>query len=85
MDLLHLDDSKLSRRHPEMIRSLADRIGGIGKLPVVEALEAVGDGPPDDGATGSNDEALVDSQVLQDAAVPSDGQVLLFDGTYRSG
>ncbi len=75
-----------SRRHSEMIRHLAESIGRIGKLPVIELLETLGPPPPDNAPSGRKVEALLGGLRLLDAAkVPTDGPLLLVDDTYRSG
>ena len=75
-----------SSRHPLMIEDLARRIGAIGKLPVIDALEATGERPPEDAPSGPKVEALLASLRLRPGiAVPTNGPLLLVDDTYRSG
>jgi len=74
-----------SRRHPVRIHDLADRIGAVGKLPVIDALEVSGPPPPDDTAAKPRVEHLLASVSVRDGAALPDGPVLLVDDTYRSG
>ncbi len=76
-----------SRSHPLRVRSMAEHIGRIGKLPVLPLLRADGPMPPTDTASGARVRALLDSMRLDhpgSCAVP-DGPVLLVDDTYRTG
>jgi ATP-dependent DNA helicase RecQ len=75
-----------SRHHPRMVRDLAERIASIGKLPLVDLLEASGPRPPDDVPSAPRVEALVAGlSVRAGAAVPGGGPLLLVDDTYRTG
>ncbi|MGB3411506.1 MAG: DEAD/DEAH box helicase [Microthrixaceae bacterium] len=75
-----------SRRHGAMIRHLAESIGRIGKLPVIEALDAVGPSPPENAPSGPKVEALLGGlRLLDTATIPTHGPLLLIDDTYRSG
>lgn len=75
-----------SRHHPTMVRHLAEAIGRVGKLPVVDALEVSGPPPPDDAPSGPKVTALLGGLRLVDGArVPTDGPLLLIDDSYRSG
>ena len=74
-----------SRRFPVRIHDLAERIGAIGKLPVIDALAVTGPPPPADTAAKPRVEHLLGSlSVIDGVALPS-GPVLLVDDTYRSG
>jgi len=82
-----------SRSHPVRVRSMADHIGRIGKLPVVDVLRAQGPTPPTDTASGARVRAVLQSLRLVGAGddaggdglgVPR-GPVLLVDDTYRTG
>jgi ATP-dependent DNA helicase RecQ len=74
-----------SRRAAVRIHDLAERIGAIGKLPVVDALEVTGPPPPADTAAKPRVEHLLGSlSVRPDVEVPG-GPLLLVDDTYRSG
>jgi len=75
-----------SRRHPQLVSDLAKRIAAVGKLPLIEALEARGPTPPSDVASSPRVEALLQGlQLKEGLELPSDGPVLLVDDTYRSG
>ncbi|MGD9702022.1 MAG: DEAD/DEAH box helicase [Acidimicrobiia bacterium] len=74
-----------SRRRSEVIRSLADHIATVGKLPLVDALEVVGPTAPTDVASAARAAALISSIRLRDGVTLPDGPVLLVDDTYRTG
>ncbi len=75
-----------SSHHPLMIGDLARRIGAIGKLPVIEALEVAGERAFEAAASGPKVEALIASLSLRPGvSVPTEGPVLLVDDSYRSG
>ena len=75
-----------SRRHPRLVRDLAERIAAIGKLAFVDALTVSGPRPPDDVPSGPRVDALLAMLALDpDAQLPQDGPVLLVDDTYRTG
>jgi ATP-dependent DNA helicase RecQ len=75
-----------SRRHPVLVHDLAQRLAAVGKLELVDALSVHGPRPPDDVASGPRVDALVASLTAKpDAAIPTNGPVLLVDDTYRTG
>jgi ATP-dependent DNA helicase RecQ len=75
-----------SRHHPELVADLARRIGTIGKLPVLDLLEATGPTPPSGVASGPRVDALLAGlHLLDGVSLPTDGPILLVDDTYRSG
>ena len=75
-----------SRRHPEIVADLAQRIAAVGKLPLIDALVAAGTPPPQDVASLPRVRALLDGLRLRDDVVlPGGGPVLLVDDTYRTG
>ena len=75
-----------SRRHPVLVRDLAERIAAIGKLELVDALTVSGPRPPDDVPSGPRVEALFASlAVAPELQSLPDGPVLLVDDTYRTG
>lgn len=74
-----------SRRHPLLIRSLAEHIGRVGKLPVVDALTTSGPAPPSDVASGARAAALLTGMRVHDRIAVPAGPVLLIDDTYRTG
>jgi ATP-dependent DNA helicase RecQ len=74
-----------SRSHPRRVRSLAEHLAAVGKLPLLEALEASGPPPPADASSLPRVEALLERlDVRPDATLP-DGPLLLVDDTCRSG
>ncbi len=74
-----------SRRRPELIRSLAEHIAAVGKLPLVDALDVSGPPPPSDVASAARASALLGSlRVTGGVRLPA-GPALLVDDTYRSG
>ncbi len=74
-----------SRRHPLRVRSIAEHIAQIGKLPLLDALVATGVAPPTDTASGARVTALATGLALRDDIEIPCGPVLLVDDTYRSG
>ena len=74
-----------SRRFPVRVHDLAERIGAIGKLPVIDALTVSGPPPPADTAAKPWVEHLLGSLSLLDGVSLPAGPVLLVDDTYRSG
>jgi len=74
-----------SRRFPVRVHDLAERIGAIGKLPVIDALTVVGPPPPADTAAKPRVEHLLAGLSVVDGVALPDGPVLLVDDTYRSG
>ena len=74
-----------SRRHGQLIASLADRIATVGKLPLVDALEITGPPAPTDVASAARAAALTSSIRLRSGVTLPSGPVLLVDDTYRTG
>jgi ATP-dependent DNA helicase RecQ len=74
-----------SRRYPLRVRSIAEHIAQIGKLPLLDALVATGAAPPTDTASGARVTALAAGLALRDDVDIPRGPVLLVDDTYRSG
>lgn len=74
-----------SRSHPQRVASIAQHIGAIGRLPVIEAFRTSGGAPPDDAASGARVRALLDGLGLIDDLELPPGPVLLVDDTYRTG
>jgi ATP-dependent DNA helicase RecQ len=74
-----------SRRRPRLIRSLAEHIATVGKLPLVDALEVDGPPAPSDVASAARASALLRSMRVADGARLPPGPALLVDDTYRSG
>ncbi len=74
-----------SRAHPRRVRSLAEHIAAVGKLPLLDLLESSGPPIASDVASGKRAIGLLESMALRpDARVPN-GPILLVDDTYRSG
>ena len=74
-----------SLAHQRLIRSIADHLGAVGKLPVIDALGLSGATAGPDAASGPKVKALLDGMALRpDTQVPT-GPVLLVDALYRSG
>lgn len=84
-----------SRQHPLRVRSLAEHLGRVGKLPVLDLFEAFGPVPPGDTASGARVAAVAAGlRWRNDVGTPGDGEpadavphgpVLLVDDTYRTG
>jgi ATP-dependent DNA helicase RecQ len=74
-----------SRRRPRLVRSLAEHIATVGKLPLLDVLEVDGPPAPTDVASAARASALLTSlRVRPDAQLPH-GPLLLVDDTYRTG
>jgi ATP-dependent DNA helicase RecQ len=73
-----------SRRHGQLLRNLADRLAGIGRMQVDTPLVAAGPGWQDDAATNAESAALALRRLSIGGDVPP-GPVLLLDDTTRSG
>ncbi|HZM54607.1 MAG TPA: hypothetical protein VFC03_06225, partial [Acidimicrobiales bacterium] len=75
-----------SRHHATMVGDLAAKIAEIGKLPLIDALDARGPRPPADVPSAPKVNALLARLVLRDGAeLPGNGPVLLIDDSYRTG
>jgi ATP-dependent DNA helicase RecQ len=74
-----------SRRRPQLIRSLAEHLATVGKLPLIDALEVAGPPPPTDVASAARATALLGSMRVADGVRLPSGPVLLVDDTYRTG
>lgn len=74
-----------SRRHPQLIHSLAGHIATVGKLPLVDALEVEGVPPPTDVASAARASALLSSMRVRHGVSLPAGPALLVDDTYRTG
>jgi ATP-dependent DNA helicase RecQ len=74
-----------SRQRPQLIRSLAEHLAAVGKLPLVDALEISGPPAPSDVASAARASALLGSMRLAGGARLPTGPALLVDDTYRSG
>jgi ATP-dependent DNA helicase RecQ len=74
-----------SRRRPQLIRSLAEHLATVGKLPLIDALEVAGPPPPTDVASAARATALLGSMRVADGVRLPSGPVLLVDDTFRTG
>ena len=74
-----------STRHPRLVRSLAEQLGEVGRLPVMEALAV--DGPAGDGDLSARARAQVQAGriTLLEGATLAGETVLLVDDAWRSG
>jgi ATP-dependent DNA helicase RecQ len=79
-----------SRRRPELVRSLADRIAAIGRLPMLGTLES--SHVPDDNPRGNSaqrvralHDAFTTPPGMAEAVAGLDGPVLLVDDLVDSG
>jgi len=73
-----------SRAHPQRVRSIAEAIATIGRLPIVDALTVFGPPPPTDTASAARARACFDTLAPTGIDLPA-GPVLLVDDTYRTG
>ena len=74
-----------SRSHPQRVASIAEHVGQVGRLPVIDVFTVSGGAPPDDTASGARVRALLAGLRLDDAVHVPQGPVLLVDDTYRTG
>ena len=72
-----------SRRHPQLIRSVADHLAQVGKLPLVEVLEVSGP-PPRDETTSATRVSDLLAGMRAKPEVELFGPVLLVDDTIRT-
>ena len=74
-----------SHRHGRLVRSIAEHLGSVGKLEVVDVLALSGSPAPPDAASGAKVMALLAGMGLRTGAVVPKGPILLVDAIYRSG
>jgi ATP-dependent DNA helicase RecQ len=74
-----------SRRHPTLVADLAQRLGAIGRLPVVAALERVAESPYQQQQPNSVAAASGPLRALRVTGEPPPGPVLLVDDEIGSG
>ena len=72
-----------SRRFPRLISSVAEHLGQIGRLPVVDALAVAGPAPTADSASAIRAADLLRTTTVR-PGVTLDGPVLLVDDIIRS-
>jgi len=74
-----------SRTHPRRVRSLAEHLATVGKLPLLDVFDVAGPPVASDLASARRADGLFEQiTVRADATIP-DGPILLVDDTYRSG
>jgi ATP-dependent DNA helicase RecQ len=74
-----------SVRHSNLVRSVAEHLAAVGRLPLVDALRLTGPLPGDDLASGAKVAALQQALALQPGVAVPPGPLLLVDARYRSG
>jgi ATP-dependent DNA helicase RecQ len=74
-----------SALHPQLIRSVAEHVATVGRLPLIDALQLVGPAPVADVASGARVAALLEALALRPGAEVPAGPLLLIDARYRSG
>ncbi|RZS87531.1 ATP-dependent DNA helicase RecQ [Motilibacter rhizosphaerae] len=74
-----------SRTRPRLVASLAARIGEVGRLPVLDLLEAAGPPPPRDVASGARAAGVLAGLRVRSGAQPPDGPLLLVDDAWATG
>jgi ATP-dependent DNA helicase RecQ len=78
-----------SRRRPRLVADLGERIGSVGRLPVLGAVEPVGSPAPGSGNSAQRVRGLHDAFRLPPPMIPQlstlDGPVLLVDDLVDSG
>lgn len=73
-----------SRRHPRLVHRVAAALAEVGRLPLIEPLEAVGPTPGADGSRTLRAQQVEGSLRLRDG-VAVEGCVLVVDDELRSG
>ncbi|NHC46790.1 DEAD/DEAH box helicase [Motilibacter aurantiacus] len=74
-----------SRSRPQLVASLAAHIGAVGRLPVLDLLEAQGQPAPRDVASGARAAGVLAGLRLRPGAEPPGAPVLLVDDVWQSG
>ncbi len=74
-----------SRTRPQLVRAIAEHLGGVGNLAVIDALKCHGPRPPADAASAARVSALFGGLSLDPTVPIPNGAVFLVDDTYRSG
>lgn len=74
-----------SLAHGRLNRSLAEHLGAVGKLPVIDALGRSGPTVAPDAPSGAKVSALTAGLLLRSGVDVPKGPVLLVDAQYRSG
>jgi ATP-dependent DNA helicase RecQ len=74
-----------SRSRPQLIQAMAARLGGVGRIPVADILQAVGPRPVSGVSSGARAAAVAASLRLRDGADVPAGPILLVDDVSASG
>jgi ATP-dependent DNA helicase RecQ len=74
-----------SALHPRLIRSVAQHVASVGRLPLLDALRLAGPTPDADVASGAKVAALLAALALRPEVEIPAGPLLLVDACYRSG
>ena len=74
-----------SRHRPVLVATMAQRLGEVGQIPVVDVIEAVGPPPPTGVASGARAAAVASSLRLRPGAEVPTGPILLVDDVSASG
>ncbi|MGQ0467151.1 MAG: DEAD/DEAH box helicase [Sporichthyaceae bacterium] len=75
-----------SRTHPRRVAGMAAHVAAVGRLPVLDVLEAAGPPPPADVASAGRVAALLAGlRIAADAPALPDGPLLLVDDVSRTG
>jgi ATP-dependent DNA helicase RecQ len=74
-----------SRGHPSRVRSLAEHIATVGKLPLLDVFEVSGTPVPSASSSKVRADGLLEQLTVHPGTPIPDGPVLLVDDTYRSG
>ena len=71
--------------HPQLVRSVAEHVASVGRLPLIDALRRMGPTPGADLASGAKVAVLLEALAVRPAAEVPAGPLLLVDARYRSG
>ena len=74
-----------SALHPQLVRSVAQHVAAVGRLPLLDALRLEGPTPGPDVASGAKVVALLAAFSLRPEVPLPPGPLLLIDARYRSG
>jgi len=74
-----------SRRFPRRAHSIAEHLGSVGRLPVIDVFRQHGAAPPTDSASGVRVKALDAGLTIRAEIELPRGPILLVDDFYRTG
>jgi ATP-dependent DNA helicase RecQ len=74
-----------SRRFPRRAHSIAEHLGAVGRLPVIDVFRQHGAAPPTDSASGVRVKALHADLTMRGEIDLPRGPILLVDDFYRTG